>query len=181
MDAKQIFAVTVTCLSMALLPALNAKAEVGYFKLTTMLLEDESQCLEGNQFAPESVLGGAAFMDDCQNVSGQLWKMIPAENGYFKLTTMFLEDRGKCLEGNRFAPESVLSGAAFMDNCQNVTGQLWKMIPAENGYFRLTTLYLEGQNKCLEGNRLASESVLGGAAFMDDCQNVTGQLWTIER
>ena len=100
-----------------------------FYKLTTMFLEKENKCLEGNRVARGSTLGGAAFMDNCQNVSGQLWKLVPAGNGYFRLKTQFLEKENKCLEGNRFAPTSTLKGAAFMDNCQNVSGQLWKFKP----------------------------------------------------
>lgn len=148
-----------------------------YQKLTTMFLENENKCLEGNRVAPGSTLDGAAFMDRCQNVSGQSWKLIPVNDGYFKLTTQFLESENMCLEGNKFDPSSTLKGAAFMDTCQNVTGQLWKKIPAENGYFKLTTKFLENENKCLEGNKVAPSSTLGGAAFMDDCQSVSGQLW----
>jgi len=150
-----------------------------YYRLQTMFLEDENKCFEGNRFAPDAVLGGAAFMDDCQNVTGQLWKFVDAGGGYYRLQTMFLEGEKKCLEGNRLAPGSVLDGAAFMDNCQNVTGQLWKFVDAGGGYYRLQTMFLEGENMCLEGNRLSPESVLQGAAFMDTCQNVTGQLWKL--
>ncbi len=148
-----------------------------FYKLTTMFLEGENKCLEGNKFAPNSTLKGAAFMDNCQNVSGQLWKLVPAGNGYFRMKTQFLEKENKCLEGNKFAPNSTLKGAAFMDNCQNVSGQLWKLVPARNGYFRLQTMFLEKENKCLEGNKFAPSSTLKGAAFMDNCQNVSGQLW----
>ena len=101
----------------------------GWFKLQTMFQAPEGKCFEGNRFAQGSTLGGAAFMDNCQNVSGQLWRLIPAQDGYFRLTTMFLEGENKCLEGNRFSPDSTLGGAAFMDNCQNVSGQLWKLVP----------------------------------------------------
>ncbi len=148
-----------------------------YRKLTTLFLEKENKCFEGNKVARGSTLGGAAFMDDCQNVSGQSWKMIPTGGGYFRLTTQFLEKENKCLEGNKFASGSTLGGRAFMDNCQNVSGQLWKMIPTSNGYFRLTTMFLEKENKCLEGNKFDFRSTLGGGAFMDNCQNVSGQLW----
>ena len=152
-----------------------------YYKLTTRFLENENKCLEGNRLNPNSTLSGAAFMDNCQNVSGQLWKKIPVGNDYFRLTTRFLENENKCLEGNRLNPNSTLEGAAFMDNCQNVSGQLWKEIPVGNGYFRLTTRFLENENKCLEGNRLNPNSTLEGAAFMDNCQNVTGQFWRLKR
>jgi hypothetical protein len=47
-----------------------------YFKLQTQFLESKNKCLEGNQVAPGATLGGAAFMDTCQNVSGQMWKMV---------------------------------------------------------------------------------------------------------
>ncbi|MEM7555763.1 MAG: RICIN domain-containing protein, partial [Cyanobacteria bacterium P01_A01_bin.84] len=103
----------------------------------------------------------------------------PEANRFYKLTTKFLEKENKCLEGNKLARGSTLNGAAFMDNCQNVTGQLWKLVPAGNGYFRLQTKFLEKENKCLEGNKLARGSTLNGAAFMDNCQNVTGQLWKL--
>lgn len=149
----------------------------GYFRLQSMYLENENKCLEGNRFEANSTLRGASFMDDCQNVSGQLWKAVEDQNGYFRLQTQFLENENKCLEGNRVAPGSTLGGAAFMDDCQNVSGQLWKMLPADNGYFRLTTMFLEGEGKCLESNRPAPGAYLGGGAFMDNCQNVSGQLW----
>jgi len=150
-----------------------------YYRLQTMFLENENKCLEGNQLASDAILGGAAFMDDCQNVTGQMWKFMHAGGGYYRLQTMFLEGENRCLEGNRLAPGSVLSGGAFMDACQDVTGQFWKLVDAGGGYFRLQTMFLEGENRCLEGNRLAPESVLQGAAFMDACQNVTGQLWKL--
>ncbi len=103
----------------------------GYYRLQTMFLEEEDKCFEGNRFAPESVLGGGAFMDDCQDVSGQFWKFVDAGDGYYRLQTMFLEGENKRLEGNRRAEDAFLGGMAFMDTCQNVTGQLWKLVPAD--------------------------------------------------
>ncbi|MDE1462073.1 RICIN domain-containing protein [Spartinivicinus poritis] len=169
--------VSMLLASIAIASSVSANDFGRYHKLTTMFLENENKCLEGNRVAPGSTLKGAAFMDTCQNVTGQRWKLIPVGGEYFKLTTQFLESENKCLEGNKVAPGSTLGGAAFMDTCQNVTGQLWKKIPVGNGYFKLTTKFLENENKCLEGNRHAPESTLGGAAFMDNCQSVTGQLW----
>ena len=96
----------------------------GYFKLTTQFRESNKECLEGNQ-VKGSAMKGVAFMDKCQNVTGQLWKATPAGNGYFKLTTKFRESKGECLESNE-VKGSAMNGAAFMDKCQNVTGQLWK-------------------------------------------------------
>jgi hypothetical protein len=149
----------------------------GYYTMQTAFLEAENKCLEGNRVAADSVLGGAAFMDDCNGTSGQLWKLVPASDGYYTLQTAFLEAENKCLEGNRVASDSVLGGAAFMDDCTGAAGQLWKLVPASDGYYTLQTAFLEAENKCLEGNRVASDSVLGGAAFMDDCNGTSGQLW----
>ena len=94
----------------------------GYYRLKTMFRGD-GECLEGNQ-ATSKVHGGNAFMDKCQNVSGQLWKFEPAGNGYYRMKTQFRGD-GECLEGNQ-ASSKVHDGAAFMDKCQNVSGQLWR-------------------------------------------------------
>ena len=144
-------------------------------------MADDTKCLEGNRLSPESVLKGAAFMNDCDRQTGQFWKArpVPGNEGYFWLQTAFLESRDKCLEGNRLSPESVLKGAAFMNDCDRQTGQFWKLEPAGNGFFRLKTLF-RGEGKCLEGNGLSERSVLGGASFMDDCKNVSGQLWRLE-
>ena len=143
----------------------------GYYRLKTMFRGD-GECLEGNQ-AGSDYHNGAAFMDKCQNVSGQMWKFEDAGNGYYRLKTMFRGD-GECLEGNQ-AGSKVHNGSAFMDKCQNVSGQLWKVEPAGNGYYRLKTMF-RGDGECLEGNQ-ASSKVHGGNAFMDKCQNVSGQLW----
>lgn len=102
----------------------------GYYTLRTKFLGKE-KCLEGNQIAGK-VLGGAAFLDTCREVTGQQWKLVKAGDNLFRMQTKFREKEGECLEGNRFAPTSVLKGAAFTDKCQNVTGQLWYLtaIPA---------------------------------------------------
>lgn len=174
---RKSFPALCAIVSFACGTAASAQAVDGYFKLQTLFQAPENKCFEGNRFAPESTLQGAAFMDTCQNVSGQYWKAVPANGGYFKLKTLF-QGEDHCLEGNAFAPSSTLAGAAFMDTCQNVSGQLWKIVPAHDGYFRLKTLF-QGEDHCLEGNRFAPESTLGGAAFMDTCQNVSGQYWKI--
>ncbi len=155
-------------------PAFADSFPEGYFKMTTQFREGSEECFEGNRRGGS--MNGAAFMDSCQNVSGQLWKAIPQGNGYAKLTTMFREGENECLEGNQRGGS--MGGAAFMDSCQNVSGQLWKVIPqGDSGYAKLTTMFREGENECLEGNQRGGS--MGGAAFMDSCQNVSGQLWTV--
>lgn len=151
----------------------------GWYRLQTMFLEKENRCLEGNKIGPNSTLGGATFQDKCQNVSGQYWKFVPSDQaGYYRLKTMFLEKEGYCLEGNKIGPNSTLGGATFQDKCQNVSGQLWKIVPTDQkGYYRLQTMFLEKEGYCLEGNKIGANSTLGGATFQDKCQKVSGQLW----
>lgn len=109
----------------------------GYYKLQNMIGEAQNLCLEGQGgAAPGSgaVLDGAAFMDACQDVTGQFWKLIDLANGYYRLQNMAGEEPNLCLEGQGgAAPGSgaVLDGAAFMDDCQDVTGQLWKLMPVD--------------------------------------------------
>lgn len=154
----------------------------GYFKLKSMFQEPNNRCLESNRVAPSSMLGGASFMDICQDVSGQLWKAMPASNGYFRLTSMFLETENMCLEGSKpFAPDDLLNGAARMDPCGNFKGQLWRLIPRDNGYFQITNMFLEGENRCLESSTpTASGDPLKGAARMSPCGNFSGQMWKLQ-
>ncbi|MGV6889764.1 hypothetical protein ACTYEO_11020 [Rhodophyticola sp. SM2404] len=58
-------------------------------------------------------------------------------SGEFSLTTQFRKAEGECLEGNQI--NGALEGAAFMDRCQNVSGQVWRALPEGDGYYRLTT------------------------------------------
>ncbi|MEP1585473.1 MAG: RICIN domain-containing protein [Tateyamaria sp.] len=171
------FLFTVALIAMA--PTVQAQNLNGWFKLQTQFQAPAGKCFEGNRYDHNSRQGGGAFMDDCQNVSGQLWKFEPAGGGYYRMKTMFQESAGKCFEGNSRTSGATLAGAAFMDDCQNVSGQLWRIIPAQDGYVRLTTQFIEGQNMCLEGNRRSAGGPLKGAAFMDRCQNVSGQLWLL--
>ena len=102
----------------------------GYFRMQPQFLENQGRCMEANQRSPGATLGGATFMDTCQNVTGQIWKAIPQGNGYFRLTTQFQESRNLCLEGSKpFAPGDPLNGAARMDPCGNFSGQMWRLTP----------------------------------------------------
>lgn len=151
----------------------------GYYRLETDV-GGTAGCLEGNRRADDSVLKGAAFVDDCQDVTGQLWKLVPREKtGYYHLQTLFLEDQNKCFEGNAMSPEAELDGASYLGDCGEATGQDWKFMDAGGGAYRLQTAFLEAENKCLEGNRLGATALLGGAAHMSDCREVPGQLWKL--
>ncbi len=170
-----IYFILITALLLASTHIFGQEKFDGEYRLYTKF-RGEKECLEGNQ-ASSKVKSGAAFMDKKQNVSGQIWKIVPVKDGYYRLKTKF---RGKdeCLECNE-AGSKVHNGAAFMDKCQNVSGQLWKIIPAGNGYYKLKTMF-RGEEEALEGNE-AGSTVHGGAAFMDKDKNVSGQLWKIEK
>lgn len=117
----------IVCLSVPGLVAAEG-LPTGDFTLTTQFREGQKECLEGNQV--NGVRGGGSFLDRCQNVSGQLWRVVPVEGDYFRLNTLFREYFNECLEGNQVNGD--LGGAAFIATCQNVSGQLWKAVPLTN-------------------------------------------------
>lgn len=93
--------------------------------------QGDNKCLESN--GKESpVHGGASFMDDCKDVSGQLWvlELVTVKNGdhVYRLRSM-LGDKKVSLEGNE--PGGSKGGNAFMDNTQNVSGQMWRLVPVK--------------------------------------------------
>ena len=70
------------------------------------------------------------------NFSGQMWRMTPLGNGYFRLTNAFL-GHGRPLDtysGGQNDP--------FMGTTGNHTGQYWKLTPLGNGTYRLTNHFL---------------------------------------
>lgn len=161
----------VSLFALLLSVATFAQFDGGTYRLKTQF-RDENECLEGNKVGG-SVRKGNSFMDQCQFVTGQMWKVVDAGNGYYRLQTLFL-GKDYSLEGNQAASPD-MAGAVFMNKTQNVTGQLWKIEDAGNGYYRLKNQF-RGNNECLEGNQY-NGTVKGGIAFMDKCQKVTGQLW----
>src|SRR5262245_19647860 len=88
----------------------------------------------------------------------------PDPNLYYKLSTQF---RGTGM------PMDVFNGGpqnnqARLDRDQNVTGQNWRFIPAENGSYRLTTEF-RGPGMCLDINPSTNRPELR------TCGNFTGQ------
>lgn len=148
-----------------------------YYVLQTVESVQADRCLEGNRLAPTSTLEGAAFMDDCQDVSGQRWKFVDAEGGGYRMQTMFREAANECLEDNGLDPGAPLQGAAYMDVCGNSPGQLWSVVRVGDGRFHLKTAD-GGSTKCLDGNRVTQGATAGGGAFMNDCSpEAERQLW----
>ncbi len=145
----------------------------GQYRFKTMWRGD-GECLESNG-AASAYQGGNAFMDTCQDVSGQLWSIEDAGNGHYRLKTMS-QGSGNCLESNGAASD-YHGGNAFMDTCKDVSGQLWSIEDAGNGHYRLKTMS-QGSGECLEGNSpIERADIMGGSAYMDACQNVSGQFW----
>ena len=160
-----------------------------YFALTTRFVEGEGLYLNGNKVATGAYLGGAAYLAALSASNtfapGQLWETLAGVNGYFGLTTRYVEAAGLVFEGNKVEPGYYLGGASFMASPpgpgQFASGQLWKMLPDVDGYFALTTSFVEGDGLVLEGNKVAPGSDLGGATHMTHYiapgEYYAGQLW----
>lgn len=159
---------------------LHWRGIVSAFKMTTAFVESKGLFLEGNGgFDANNTLGGAAFMSSQANASGTIWKMIPLPNGFFQLTTLFVEKKGLVAEGNGgLNPSNTLGGAAFMSPQRDASGTMWKAIPLPNGLFQLTTMFVQDKGLVLEGNGgLNPNNTLGGAAFMSPQRDASGTMW----
>ena len=167
----------LAALAVVIVPATSfAQVEKGaYYRLHSQFQADK--CLEAN--GPDSkVENGNSFFDTCQNVTGQQWTFVDQGNGYYRMQCR-ANKSARSLEGNQKGSDT-MHGAAFMDKTQEVSGQLWKIEKTDQpGFYRLKTQF-RGEGECLEGNRV-NGSAKAGAAFMDSCQNVSGQLWKFEK
>lgn len=120
-----------------------------------------------------ALFAGASLQANAQ----QGVKFDPNYKGYYVLKTVF-RGNGEGLECNG-AESPTMNGAAFMSSQPGPpTGQQWKFVPVGGGWYKMQTR-LHGDKKCFEGNAM-NGSAKNGAAFMDNCQNVSGQLWKLE-
>jgi len=152
-----------------------------YYFLTPMSVEEQGLHLEGNGgFNPAYTLGGSAFMSSQPNASGTMWKFIESGNGLYFMTTLAVENQGLHFEGNGgVSHDNTLGGAAFMSPQADASGTMWKLTELDNGYFQLTTLFVESKGLVLEGNGgLNPAYTLGGAAFMSPQTDASGTMWT---
>lgn len=102
----------------------------GYHWLQTLELRAGGLCLDGNNVSDEAMLGGAALLGECQAAAGQAWRLTVADtDGYYRLQTLALVAEDQCLESGNADPARFLGGAAHMTACQDVSGQLWKLVP----------------------------------------------------
>ena len=155
-----------------------------YYKLQSLLGEEEGTCLEANQRVEGADLGGYSFMAPCGNFTGQAWKFLSLSDrgypNYYQLTSEGQEDEGLCLESGAFDAGSGEGEGSFMADCSGdtlFTGQMWRVIPDGTGFFYLQSKFREAADQCLESNRVSAEATLEGVAFMSRCDAVTGQRW----
>lgn len=149
-----------------------------YYTASYTAVDAQAQCVTLD--AADSVVAAATSTPASSNPAaipeaGEAVERSP----YFRLQSRYLEDENKCLEGNDLENASVLNGAAFMDDCQDAAGQSWSVVEVIDGYFILQTKFSEDAGKCLTSDRLGADSVLGGAAFMADCEETPDQLWKV--
>lgn len=150
----------------------------GWYFLRTQFTGDDLS-LESNG-AASTYMNGGAFMSSQKGASGTMWQFVPdaANPGWYRLKS---NDQGanKCLEANG-KDSPVHGGAAFMDDCKNVSGQLWRLelVSSTNGDHIYRLRSMSGDKKVsLEGNKPGGSK--GGNAFMDNTQNAAGQMWRL--
>lgn len=149
----------------------------GYFRLETK--QSKNQSLEANELTARSPYKGAAYMAKSKSHKGQYWRLIPMGKGRFQLTNALLIQKDQALEGNSVGPRATLGGAAFMTTRGAFTGQAWKLVPTDKGYFRLQTVLSEGKGECLDAKNNAPEKVQSGAVHMAPISNADSQLWRV--
>ena len=151
----------------------------GYFYLRTVRHGDKLSLESNGALSPFK--DGSAFMSAQKRASGTMWQFVPVEghDGWYHMKTRGA-GTGKCLEANNPVTGSAKGGSSFMDNCGNVTGQLWKLelVSSNNGdhIYRLRS-YAHGNTRSLEGNK--PDGSRTGITFMDTTQNVSGQMWRL--
>ena len=149
----------------------------GFYYLRTLFTGDDLS-LESNGAASKTMNGGS-FMS-AHKATGTMWQLVPDndQKGWYRLKSKD-QGNGKCLESN--GKDSTLkNGASFMDDCKNASGQFWRLelVSSNNGdhLYRLRSM-LHNNDFSLEGNKQGG--IKGGNAFMNETQNVAGQMWRL--
>lgn len=151
----------------------------GYFYLRTQQHGDALSLESNASLSPFK--DGAAFMSAQKGATGTMWQLVPDANnkGWYRLKSKHM-GVNKCLEANNPVNGSAKNGSSFMDDCQNVSGQLWvlELVSATNGdhLYRLRSM-AHKKERSLEGNK--PDGSRTGITFMDTNQNVTGQYWRL--
>lgn len=165
---------TALCVLLLLVPgaALAESSPLDTFALSSLFVEPEGQCLDANP-------GGSSIQTPCDYNEAQYWRALAAADGsHFQLTTEATP--GLCLTalpGTVGAPGA--GGGARMAACADDPAQQWLFTDSSVEYHYRLQNFAGGIDFCLEGNRVATGSFLDGAAFLDSCNDVSGQLWRV--
>ncbi len=171
-----------SCLTAAFACALSfsATAEERPFKLQNEFLAPQGKCLVASGWGP----GATASMQNCSDQIGRKWvavRSLDEDNSFWLLLGL----RTACLvSGSGLDAGSEAGGAVMTKDCVqagNSDGRAymtWIAVDNGNGTFKLKSKGA-GDEMCLEGNRVADDSVLGGNAFMAPCNGSAGQNWII--
>lgn len=71
--------------------------------------------------------GAGARMAVCADDPAQKWLFTESGVEFHYRLQNYAGGVDFCLEGNQVSPGAMLDGAAFLDNCDNVSGQLWRV------------------------------------------------------
>jgi len=102
--------------------------------------------------------------------SGRYWRLTPADNGYFRLTTMF-RGEGMCLDVYNGVPRD---NQVHLTPCANYSGQFWAL-SNQNGRYRLTTQF-RGPGMCLD---IFNGGPDDNQSHLTPCADYSGQDWQI--
>lgn len=159
-------AITIA-LALLSLTSLHALEEGVYYYVSSRF-QGEEKVMDAVKAGPITKVE-LAMKRDKKNSARQLWKITPAGEGYFRLTTK--------LRGENYSLD-VIGNDPEADQIQliksgNFSGQSWKITEEKDGYFRLTT-ELGGKalslDVCDEGDR---SKMLGLIRSNDS----SGQFW----
>lgn len=88
--------------------------------------EDGMPCLDGNTNLDATPAKAVACTKSGSDYSDtQSWIMNDEGNGWYSLRTL-IDSETKCLEANA-ETSPFMEGKSFMNSCQNVSGQRWKL------------------------------------------------------
>ena len=111
-----------------------------------------------------------AHLAPAANVSGQLWRLTPA-NGPYRLSTQF-RGAAMCLDVMNGGPNNNM---VHLAPCGNYSGQFWRLNEEREGVYRLTTEF-RGPGMCLD---VVNGGPNNNDARLAPCGNYSGQFWTV--
>jgi hypothetical protein len=109
---------------------------------------------------------------DVGNYSGQLWKISPVGNGYYRFTNQWRGNQSLDIDNNGHNDNRVV-----LADTGYYSGQMWSITPAGQGTYRLTTRW-QGDAKSLDLIDAGNNTV---EPAMATTGNYSGQLWRITK